>query len=60
MMNKRLILAAFLMSTFYPVLADSDTLTQFFQKSKITGQVRSYYFSRLYGTMHVPSPPDVS
>ena len=54
-MNKRLFLAAFFMSTSYPVLADSDTLTQFFQKSKIYGQVRSYYFSRLYGATHVPN-----
>ena len=54
-MNKILFLAVLFVSTSYPVLVAADTLTQFFQKSKISGQVRSYYFSRLYGAASVPN-----
>jgi hypothetical protein len=31
-------------------VAQGETLSQFFAKSKIDGQIRSYYFTRLYGT----------
>lgn len=35
--------------------AQAETLTQFFQQSHIDGQIRSYYFSRLYGTPDAPN-----
>ncbi len=31
-------------------LTHAETLSQFFAQSQINGQIRSYYFSRLYGT----------
>jgi len=34
-------------------LAQAETLTEFFQQSKIDGNIRSYYFSRLYGAPNV-------
>ncbi len=36
-------------------VAQADTLGQFFAQSKIRGQIRSYYFSRLYGTPAAPN-----
>ncbi|WP_437558449.1 OprD family outer membrane porin [Acidithiobacillus sulfuriphilus] len=35
--------------------AQAETLTEFFQQSKIDGNIRSYYFSRLYGNPAVPN-----
>ena len=54
-MNKILFSAILFASTSYPLLTWAGTLTQFFQKSKISGQVRSYYFNRLYGAANVPN-----
>ncbi|QQD73032.1 OprD family porin [Acidithiobacillus ferrivorans] len=45
--------ATTLLATSIP--AHAETLTQFFQKSHIDGQIRSYYFSRLYGTPNTPN-----
>ena len=44
-----LVTAASLMGAFN-ASAQAETLSQFFAKSHIDGQIRSYYFSRLYGT----------
>ena len=44
-----LMTAVSLMGTFNAI-AQAETLSQFFAKSHIDGQIRSYYFSRLYGT----------
>ncbi len=44
-----LMTAASLMGAFN-ASAQAETLSQFFAKSHIDGQIRSYYFSRLYGT----------
>jgi len=37
------------------ISAQAETLTDFFQQSKVDGQIRSYYFSRLYGTPAIPN-----
>ncbi|MDE3020859.1 MAG: hypothetical protein KGI54_03270, partial [Pseudomonadota bacterium] len=42
-----------LLITSLPVRA--ETLTQFFKQSSIDGQIRSYYFSREYGTSATPN-----
>ncbi|MCK9187727.1 OprD family outer membrane porin [Acidithiobacillus sp.] len=44
-----LITAASLIGAFN-ASAQAETLSQFFAKSHIDGQIRSYYFSRFYGT----------
>ncbi|MEY2341554.1 OprD family outer membrane porin [Acidithiobacillus sp. IBUN Pt1247-S3] len=36
-------------------VAQGETLSQFFAQSTIDGQIRSYYFSRLYGTPDTPN-----
>ena len=49
-MKRKTITAALLASCALAGSAQAETLSQFFAKSQIDGQIRSYYFSRLYGT----------
>ena len=43
------VLGAAALLTLTSAAAQAETLSQFFAASKIGGQIRSYYFSRLYG-----------
>lgn len=49
----KIILAAVATTLAFSSLAQAETLTEFFQQSKIDGNIRSYYFSRLYGAPNV-------
>ena len=49
----KIILAAVATTLAFSSLAQAETLTDFFKQSKIDGNLRSYYFSRLYGAPNV-------
>ncbi|MHB1203245.1 MAG: hypothetical protein ACYCZC_08900, partial [Acidithiobacillus sp.] len=51
----KIILAAVATTLAFSSLAQAETLTDFFKQSKIDGNLRSYYFSRLYGAPNVPN-----
>ena len=56
-MNMRLnsAILATLAVGFCVQVAQAETLTDFFQQSTIDGQIRSYYFNRLYGAPNIPN-----
>jgi len=49
-MKRKTFTALMLASCALAGRAQAETLSQFFAKSQTDGQIRSYYFSRLYGT----------
>ncbi len=49
-MNRKAIILLAILGGAVSSAAQGETLSQFFAKSTIDGQIRSYYFSRLYGT----------
>jgi hypothetical protein len=56
-MNMRLnsAILATLAVGFCVQVAQAETLTDFFKQSTIDGQIRSYYFNRLYGAPNIPN-----
>jgi len=54
------ILGAAVLLALTSIAAQAETLSQFFAASTINGQIRSYYFNRLYGAPNVPNASSFS